>query len=41
MKKPIRACIFDLFGTLVRISLLEEYYEKLAMAARAVGSRSS
>jgi putative hydrolase of the HAD superfamily len=34
----IRACIFDLFGTLVPILLMKEYYGALRAAARAIGA---
>lgn len=35
---PLRACIFDLFGTLVPISRLAEYDGRLIAVARAIGA---
>ncbi len=37
-RRPVRACVFDLFGTLVPVSLTEEYYAKLRVTARTVGA---
>jgi putative hydrolase of the HAD superfamily len=34
---PIRACIFDLFGTIVPISRLDDYDNRLKIVARATG----
>jgi len=34
----ITTCIFDFFGTLVPLSLMDEYYGKLRLTARAIGA---